>query len=142
MTTWIIGLASPAVAILTILGSAWAGRHAGHAALKQAEGTVKDAATNERKAASADWAAYTAELRQENVDLRKHNQEQAERLDKLEHRVDDSELRAAAAELRALKSQELYSLALVYLRRVFVWANDHWPGVEIPPPPPELEADL
>ena len=131
----VIGAASPAVALLTIFASAWAGRHAGRAALRQAEATVKQAATDERKAASADWGAYTRELRQQNKNL-------IERVDHLEKRVEAAEMRAAAADLRATKAEQLYALAIIYLRGISAWVNDHWPGESLPSAPPELEADL
>ena len=133
--TLFIGLASPAVALLTIVASSWAGRHAGRAALKAAEGTIKDAATNERKAASADWATYTRELRQQNQNL-------LERVDHLEKRVEAAEMRSAAADLRATKAEQLYAMAIIYLRGISAWVNDHWPGESLPLAPPELEADL
>ena len=131
----LVSIASPILATGTVFASAWLGRHAGRAAVKQA-------ATDERKAASADWASYTAELRQDNADLRKHNVELSDRVEKVEQRVDDSELRAAAAELRASKAEKLYALAVVYLRRISHWVNDYLPAEKLPPPPPELEADL
>lgn len=130
-----IELASPVVALLTIFVSAWIGRHSGRAAVHQA-------ATDERRAASADWATYTSELRLDNIELRKYNVELGERLDLVERRVEAAEMRAAAADLRATKAEQLYAMAIIYLRGISAWVNDHWPGESLPSAPPELEADL
>jgi hypothetical protein len=60
----------------------------------------------------------------------------------VEKRLGDAEVRARAGEVRASKAEELYWLAVVWMRNLFAWAREHLPGVELPPPPPELERDL
>ena len=96
---------------------------------------MRTAVVAERAAASADWESHT-------VALQRYADSMAERLCKVEQRLDDAEMRNVATELRATKAEGLYAVALIYLRRIAIWVNDHLPGATLPPPPPELENDL
>lgn len=159
--TLIGAISVPLVSLLTIMGSAWVSRLSGKAAIRQA--TV-----SERRQASADWEAYATELRHRNDRLAERLEnfedewvkrlasmedaakrrlmevttEYTERIGLMERRLGDSEVRAQAAEMRASRAEVLYSIAIVYLRRLSMWAADNLVGVDLPTPPPELENDL
>jgi hypothetical protein len=88
---------------------------------KEADAAETAAGASSRQANTADWAAYTERL--------------GDRLEKVETRLDASEERADRAEGR-------YRTAIAYIRQIAEWVAERLPGHDMPPPPPELEADL
>ena len=160
------------VAVLGVLGSIRGARHSGRAAVMDATTHVKQTQDanwaaytaqlqrqNETLIQRIDKAEGDAldrlteveahsrrRLEEAQADYEKQlsdvKREASQRLTKVERSLGDWELRTRAAEVRASKAEELYSLAIVYLRHVFSWAHDHMPGVTLPSPPPELERDL
>jgi hypothetical protein len=160
------------VAALGVLGSIRGARHSGRAAIMQATSDVKktqdvnwaayteqlrkDNEGLQRRIERAEGTSLDRlteveahskrrleEAREEyNAELVEVKREASERLGKVEKALGDWELRTRAAEVRASKAEELYSLAIVYLRHVFSWAHDHMPGLTLPAPPPELGRDL
>lgn len=160
------------VAALGVLGSIRGARHAGRAAIMQATTEAKKSSDVNWAAYTEKLREDNAELQrrieraedtslnrmteveainkrrlqdvkdEHDAELAEVKREHSERLGKVEKALGDWELRTRAAEVRASKAEELYSLAIVYLRHVFSWARDHMPGVVLPPPPPELERDL
>ena len=57
-------------------------------------------------------------------------------------RTEDAELRAEADKMARIKAEHLYSMAIMYLRKVIRWIDQNLPGESYPPPPPELKLDL
>lgn len=112
----ILAIAAPVLAGLTVVASAFFGRHSGRAAVQQA-------VTDERRAATADWAAYSAELRQ-------HTKQLSERLSTVERRLDETEKQAQTSEY-------LLRIALRHIRDLVAWGVG--PRTEpMPEPPTEL----
>lgn len=137
--TSVIAIVCAALAALSVVAGPLLGRWAADktavAALNTAEAQMRSAVVAERAAASADWESHT-------VALQRYADSMADRLGRVEQRLDDAEMRNIATELRATKAEGLYAVALIYLRRIALWVNDHLPGATLPPPPPELENDL
>lgn len=160
------------VAIVGLIGSAYVGRHSGKAAIIEAIAHAKATQDANWKSYTEILQRDNDSLRtrienaegsaiQRLSEVEAHSQRRLEdvqteylkQIDAVKHtsalglaeverRLGDSEIRAQAAEIRAHRSEGLYSLAVVYLRRLSTWVNDHWPDENVPPPPPELERDL
>lgn len=104
-------------------------------AKKNAESTNRDAFTRAYEAASLNWARYTDAVQ-------KWCESQSVELSKLSERQERTDLALQAEILARHKAERLYAVAIIYLRRIASWFAEHWPGEEMPPPPPELEPDL
>ena len=129
----------PLLAALAVLIAPAIGKRVAH---KTADAAILTAVAATEKSASDRWQAHTESVQ-------KYADGVADRLGVVERRLDDAELRSAAAEvkavaaeLRATKAETLYKSAIVYLKRISAWANEHIVGLELPPPPSELEDDL
>jgi hypothetical protein len=59
-----------------------------------------------------------------------------------EIRLNAAETRTEAAEERAERAENLYTVAITYLRAVAAWINSRWPDETMPTPPPELKGEL
>lgn len=115
---------------------------AAKAAIVTAEAEMRKAVASEREQASVDWARYCEAQDRDNAGLRK-------RLGSMEARLDNAEMRSAAEaekaaheSQRAAAAEKLYTIAVVYLRRVIGWIDDNLPGERYPAPPPELNLDI
>jgi hypothetical protein len=160
------------LSLLTVAGSAWMSRLSGRAAIHQAATDERRQASADWEAYTGELRRYndglTTRLAQVEEDSARRlidadkessrrldvartdytqrleviQRESQDRLQGVERRLGDSEIRAQAAEIRATRAESLYSVALVYLRRLSLWVTDHVDGVDLPPPPPELHTDL
>lgn len=129
-------VAGPLFACLGVIFAAFIGGLFGHiAARKSAEVNNQDAFTRAYQAASDNWARYTEAMQ-------KWCETQSAELSKLAHRQTQTDMALEAERMRANKNERLYATAIIYLRRIASWINENWPGVTLPPPPPEIEADL
>lgn len=100
-----------------------------------ATAAVHNATTEAFRAANDHWARY-------NEAMQRWNEHLSEEISKNTKRIEDAELRSQAAEVRAQKAENLYSTAIVYMRRVVRWLSDNLPGEDWPKPPTELNVDL
>lgn len=87
------------------------------------------------KTVDAHYARLNDGMHRWNLDLQKSVSENT-------RRIEEAELRAEAADVRATKAEHLYSIAIIYMRRVIRWINENLPGEDYPAPPPELNLDL
>lgn len=104
-------------------------------AKKNLEATNRDAFTRAYEAASLNWARYTE-------GMQKWCSSQSDEFAKLSERQAKTDMALEAEILARHKAERLYSIAIIYLRRIASWWAEHWPGEALPPPPPELETDL
>lgn len=129
--------------VFAVVAGAWSGRRAANktaeAAEVSAKATVEDAYTRAHKAAREEsrqeWAQYIEAWQ-------RWNESQTLQLARLEGRIENLELEYEAEKLARRKIESRYGIALAYLRRVIGIVSEHLPGLTLPTPPPELEADL
>ena len=105
------------------------------AAKETAEGAIQDTFTKAYAAADKHWAVYNEAMQKWNVELQEQVNENA-------RRIEDAELRAEADKVARTKAEHLYSMSIIYLRRVIRWIEQNLPGEHYPPPPSELNLDL
>lgn len=87
-------------------------------------------------------ADLNAEMTRNKQDAEKSRQALNDEIIKNAQRIDVSEMRAEAERVARTKAEHLYSVAVIYLRRVIRWINDNLPGSDYPAPPPEIDVDL
>jgi len=115
---------------------------ADEAAKMTAQASVNDTFTRAFEAADKHWASYVAAMERRVDDQEKRNDELADEINKTGKRIDDAEMRAEAERVARTKAEHLYSVAIIYLRRVIRWVNANMPGGDYPSPPPEIDVDL
>lgn len=106
---------------------------------KTAEATaaaaIQDAITKAIASNDQHWALY--------LDAGQKRIEQLEKdIAKNASRIDAAELKAEAAQVRADRSEHLYSIAIIYMRRLIRWIDKTVPDEGYPPIPTELQMDL
>ena len=111
------------------------GKRSAAAAERDAAATELDAQAHMEEARVAQWDAYTNQVYRWGTGLQA-------RVDTLEQRVTYAEREHREAAARAEKSENLYKVAVDYLRRVVDWIEEKFPGVEVPPHPQELNGEL
>jgi hypothetical protein len=107
----------------------------GVAALVTHKAAKVEAEAADKQATTADWKAYVDSVHVWNGGL-------ADRLEHVETRLDEAEQRSHFAEERAVRAETLYHSAIAYVKQIADWVAERLPGHAMPPPPPELEADL
>lgn len=116
---------------------------ADEAAKLTAQASVNDTFTRAFEAADKHWARYVAAMQKRADEQEKRADEMADEISKNAQRIDDAEMRAEAERVARTRAEHLYSVAIIYLRRVIRWISDNLPpGVEYPSPPPELDVNL
>jgi hypothetical protein len=100
-----------------------------------AAAAIQDAITNANEANDKHWAIYLDAMQRRceilEADINRHSA-----------RLEAAELKSEAAEVRANKSEHLYSIAIIYMRRVIRWINENLGVEDYPQPPAELNMDL
>lgn len=142
MVDWALAAAilTPILACIGVVAGAWVGRRAG---VRQADAAVKSAEASARQAVTADWKAYTDSLYQWATGLADRLTAVEARAGAAERRLDAAETRTVLAENRAERAEEMYRVAIRYVRRLVAWVVDQNRLDEpMPIPPPEIENDV
>jgi hypothetical protein len=108
---------------------------AAETAARTAEAEMREAVAAEREAQARQWAQITEGMQKWNESLQRD-------IEKNSRRIDEAELRALADRERADRNERLYSIAIIYLRKLVRWIDDVVPGEDYPPIPVELKMDL